>query len=232
MDTLQACNVSCTRTTGSETEQITDITLGFEPASLNLLFGGHGSGRNLLLRLLGLFERPDSGEIFVGGKPTSNWPDAECIDIRSQHFGFVFEAPLLLPSFNVAENIAMPLFKLTEATPAHAREETQRVLSHVGMADYGESSIAELPLWAQQRVALARALVTHPQAIFVENLDCLARDGDLISLLDLLSATRRILGCCIIATAASRDLIHFVQRAVEMAEGRIVRDWLPGGPNV
>ena len=229
MDSLLARNVSFNRRTDTATEQLVDITLGFEPASLNLLYGGPGSGRNLLLRILGLIERPDTGEVLVTGESTRDWTDTQCTAMRSQHFGFIFEAPLLLPSFNVAENLAMPLFKLTEATPAQAREETHRVLDHVGMADYADAAIESLPLWAQQRVALARALIGHPQALFVENIDCLSRDGDLISLLDLLATTRRSLGCCIIATAASRDLVHFATRAVEMAEGRVVRDWHPGG---
>ena len=229
MNTLLARNICCSRNTGSELERVDGVTLGFEPASLHLLFGDRKSGRNLLLRLLGLIERPDSGEIVVTGESTQEWTDAQCTDLRNRHFGFVFEAPLLLPSFNVAENIAMPFFKLTEATSEQAREETHRVLTHVGMADYADSAIESLPLWAQQRVALARALILHPQALFVENLDSLARDGDLIALLELLSATRRSLGCCIVATAASRDLIHFANRAVEMAAGRVVRDWHPGG---
>jgi len=229
MDSLLARNVSFNRRTDTATEQLVDITLGFEPASLNLLYGGPGSGRNLLLRILGLIDRPDTGEVLVTGESTRDWTDTQCTAMRSQHFGFIFEAPLLLPSFNVAENLAMPLFKLTEATPAQAREETHRVLDHVGMADYADAAIESLPLWAQQRVALARALIGHPQALFVENIDCLSRDGDLISLLDLLATTRRSLGCCIIATAASRDLVHFATRAVEMAEGRVVRDWHPGG---
>ena len=229
MESLLARNVSCSRSLGGKAEQLVSVTLGFEPASLNLLFGGTGSGRNLLLRLLGLIERPDSGEIVVTGESTRDWTDAQCTELRSRHFGFVFEAPLLVPAFNVAENIAMPFFKLTEATPEQAREETHRVLDHVGMADYADSAIEALPLWAQQRVALARALITHPQAVFVENIDCLARDSELISLLELLAATRRALGCCIIATAASRDLVHFANRAVEMAAGRVVRDWHPGG---
>ena len=229
MDSLLARTVSCSRTFGNETERLVDVTLGFEPATLHLLFGGSGSGRNLLLRLLGLMERPDAGEILVTGESTRDWSDDQCNTLRSRYFGFVFEAPLLLPSFNVVENIAMPFFKLTEATPEQAREETRRVLEHVGMADYADSSVEALPTWAQQRVALARALVTRPQALFVENIDSLARDGDLISLLELLAFTRRTLGCCIIATAASRDLVHFANRAVELAGGRVVKDWRPGG---
>ena len=229
MDSLLALNVSCTRTLDCDSEQLSDVTLGFEPASLNLLFGKPGSGCNLLLRLLGLMDRPDSGEVFITGESTRDWTEAQRIALRSRYFGFVFEAPLLLPSFNVVENIAMPFFKLTEATPEQAREETHRVLDHVGLVEYGDLAVESLPIWAQQRVALARALITHPQAIFVENIDSFARDGELISLLELLATTRRTLGCCIIATATSRDLVHFSTRAVEMAAGRVVGDWHPGG---
>ena len=101
MDSLLARNVTCSRVLGGATERLDAVTLGFEPASLHLVFGGPGSGRNLLLRLLGLLERPDSGEIVITGESTRDWTDAQCAAFRSRYFGFVFEAPLLLPSFNV-----------------------------------------------------------------------------------------------------------------------------------
>lgn len=208
-------------------EPLSGVTLGFEAASFNLIHGGIGSGRNRLLRLLSLIERPQEGEIFVDGQSTRDWTQAQCVDFRSRHFGFVFETPLLIPNFNVAENIATPLFKLTDATPEQARKETKAVLAHVGLEDEGETAIESLPLWAQQRVALARALVTRPQALFVENLDAFSRDLELIAHLELLSATRRTLGCCIIATAANRDLSRFAQRVLEMKAGQVVRDWQP-----
>ena len=227
MHTLSALNLSGSHEHGGE--RLCDVSLGFEAASLNLLYGPHGSGCNLLLRYLGLMARPGSGEVFLTGQSTHGWTDAQCIEARSRHFGFVFETPLLIPSFNVAENVAMPFFKLTQASPELAREATGRVLEHVGMASAAEEKVDALPLWARQRVALARALVTRPQALFVENIDALFRDGELISILELLSNTRRTLGCCIIATAAHADVAHFATRAVEMAGGQVVRDWQPGG---
>ena len=206
-----------------------DVSFDVRRGEVFVILGGSGCGKSTLLKhMIGLLP-PAAGEILVTDESTLDWTDAQCTAFRSRYFGFVFESPLLLPSFNVAENIAMPFFKLTEATPEQAREETHRVLHHVGLAEYADTAIEALPLWAQQRVALARALITHPQAIFVENIDLLARDSELISLLELLAATRRSLGCCIIATATSRDLVHFANRAVEMNAGRIVRDWHPGG---
>ncbi|MDD5349131.1 MAG: ATP-binding cassette domain-containing protein [Chthoniobacteraceae bacterium] len=228
MESLLARNVTASRRTGSAPERIEGLTLGFEPAALHLLFGPPGSGRNLLLRLLGLLERPEAGEIVVTGASTQGWDEDQCAALRDRHFGFVFETPLLLPGFNVAENIAMPFFKTTEATPEEAREATRRVLTLVDLADEAATAVEDLSLEAQQRVALARALVLRPQALFVENLDTLARNSTLIGLLDLLAGTRRAEGCCIIATAASSDLVRFADRAVQMAEGRVVRDWKPG----
>jgi ABC-type lipoprotein export system ATPase subunit len=227
MQTLSALNLTGSHETGSE--RICEVTLGFEPASLNLLYGSHGSGCNLLMRYLGLMARPGSGEVFLTGESTHGWTDAKCIEARSRHFGFVFETPLLIPSFNVAENVAMPFFKLTQASPDLAREATGRVLDHVGLSAAAEETVDSLPLWAQQRVALARALVTRPQALFVESIDGLFRDGELIEILELLAATRRTLGCCIIATATHSDVAHFATRAIERAEGRVVRDRQPGG---
>lgn len=168
MDSLLARNVTASRSTGGAPERIEGLTLGFEPATLNLLFGPPESGRNLLLRLLGLLERPEAGEVFVTGASTQGWSADQCADLRNRHFGFVFETPLLLPAFNVAENIAMPFFKSTEATPEEAREATRRVLAHVGLAEEAGTPVEALTLEAQQRVALARALVFEPALLLLD----------------------------------------------------------------
>jgi predicted ABC-type transport system involved in lysophospholipase L1 biosynthesis ATPase subunit len=226
---LAAHDASCSRADGGDMVQVLGASVAFEPTSLNLIFGNKESGKNLLLRMLGLMEKPDRGEIVVFGKPTRDWPDAERTEVRSRHFGFVFESPFLLPSFNVVENIAMPLFKLTGATPESAREQTSRVLTFTGLQQCAEASVETLPPWAQLRVSLARALITSPMALFIENLDSILRDDELVHFLELLAAVRRDFGCCIIATAACRDLAAFGGRALELSEGRIVRDWIPGG---
>lgn len=228
MEFLLARNVTASRLSGGTPERIEALTLGFEPAAFHLLFGPADCGRNLLLRLLGLLEHPQEGEIVVTGDSTKDWTADQRHALRDRHFGFVFETPLLLPAFNVAENIAMPFFKNTEASPEEARDATRRVLGLVGLEEEAGTPVDDLPLEAQQRVALARALVLRPQALFVENLDTLARDGALIGLLDLLAAARHAEGCCVIATAASSDLVRFADRAVQMEAGAVVRDWRPG----
>ena len=218
--------VSCERAIGSPT-RVLDLTTEFEPATMTVLFGKVGCGKNLLLRLLALMETPDRGEVAIQGESTLDWDEAKRSDFRSHHFGFVFEAPFLLPSFNMIENIAMPLFKLTGILPENAREHTDRVLEFVGMTQCAETSAERLPQWAQLRISLARALVINPVAVFVENPDAVLKNDELIDFLNLLDEARRAFGCCILLTAATRDLAAFGSRAIEMADGAIIRDWAP-----
>lgn len=225
---LAAHNVSCSRVLGAGPTQIVNVTTAFEPATLNLLLGASGSGKNLLLRMLALLEAPDQGEIVLSGKSTRDWTLPQRADARSRNFGFVFEAPFLLPSFNVIENIAMPLFKLTGVPPEEAREHTNRVLDFVGMSDCAECSTEQLPIWAQLRISLARALVIQPLVLFVENLDTVLHGEELIPFLELLAAARRIFGCCVLVTAADPKLASFCNRALEFNAGQVTQDWNPG----
>jgi len=226
---LEASNVSCARGEGAQASRVVEASARFEPGTLNLLHGPKGSGRNLFLRLLGLIEAPDQGEIAVLGKSTRGWSEAERSEVRSRHFGFVFESPFLLPSFNVVENIAMPYFKLTGATPEAAREQTAKVLEFVGLGELAGQGVEVLGPEQQWRVSLARALVTEPMALFVEGIDSVLRDDALIVFLELLAAARQLFGCAVFATASSRELAAFFGRAIEFSQGRMVRDEVPGG---
>jgi len=226
---LAARNVSCSRTIGSIPSRVLEVTAQFEPGTMTVLFGQPGCGKNLLLRLLALMETPDRGEVEVLGESTRQWDETRRSEVRSRHFGFVFEAPFLLPSFTVIENIAMPLFKLTGVLPEEAREHTDHVLGFVDMLQCADCPPDRLPLWAQLRISLARALVIKPIAVFVENIDTVLRDDELISFLNLLTKARRTFGCCLLLTTTSRELVSYGTRAIEMADGIMVRDWAPKG---
>ncbi len=226
---LTARNVSCSKVIGTRTLQIADIHLAFTPETLNILTGDSQSGKDLLFKVLSLIEPPDSGEIMLAGESTLSWSETKRAEIRSVNFGFVFEAPFLLPSFNVLENIAMPLFKLTGIAPEEARIHTERMLGFVGLADSAEYSPEQLPPWAQLRIALARALVIQPVALFVENLEKILRHNELLLFLELLGVARKAFGCCVIVSTGFDELAAYGTHAVELAEGRIVRNWKPGG---
>ncbi len=166
---LIARGVSCRRalrTEGPSEVRGADLTL--HRGELLRLSGPEGCGKHLLVHLLGLLERPDAGEIEVLGEPTSTWSDARRGGFRSRYFGFVFPSPYLLPSFSVAENVAMPLFKIAGSNPKEAGEKTLRVLDRAGLVEFADSPAQALTIRDQHFVALARAVIAGPRFLFAE----------------------------------------------------------------
>jgi lipoprotein-releasing system ATP-binding protein len=130
--------------------------------------GPSGSGKSSLLYLLGLLDRPDSGEVFLRDQPTSALSDQARARLRLANIGFVFQSYFLLPEFSAAENVAMPMRRLgrlsIEATLARGRE----LLDKLGLGDQTERRPRQLSGGQSQRVAIARALANDPVLLLAD----------------------------------------------------------------
>lgn len=176
----------------------------FASGSFTLLCGAVDSGHDLLLRLLGLLELPEVGEVFVEGEATRELADDARLRLREQRLGFVFTAPFLLPAFTVIENIAMPLFKVSDVEPPEARRRSEALLGFAGLSEIAEAPCTDLLPLDQHRVSLARALVNEPAAVLVEGLDSALPPEDLRVFSALLRKAAAHFQIAIVATA-SRD---------------------------
>jgi len=166
---IEAHSVSCRRPLGRSNEsEIQSLSLSIWAREQVLLCGPPGSGRSLLLHLLGLLESPDSGSIRFDGEPVPAADQSSRSALRNRNFGFVFAAPYLLPDFSVAENVAMPLFKVAGAAPAQADATVQALLEEVGLEGIAAVPAHQVEPSAQFRVALARALALEPRVLVVE----------------------------------------------------------------
>jgi lipoprotein-releasing system ATP-binding protein len=201
------------------------VSLAVECGDIVALTGESGCGKNLILRLLGLLEAPDTGEVFVEGQPTAHLTDDARIELRNRRCGYLFTAPFLLSAFNAAENVAMPIFKISQLTPEQARDRTEALLRFVRLDS--AATYNELPPPLQHRVALARALANHPGAILVEDLDTLLEPEDLPEFRALLHAVARELKIAVIATARPSLTPVDGERRIEIADGRIVCEVQP-----
>ena len=110
-DLLKVTSVSKTYKTGQKVLRV------FENVSFELgkgrflaITGVSGIGKSTLLNIVGLLDRPDSGEIELNGVKYSSLSENEKSVFRNKHLGFVFQFHHLLPEFTVLENIAMPFF--------------------------------------------------------------------------------------------------------------------------
>ncbi|MHA3773140.1 ATP-binding cassette domain-containing protein [Verrucomicrobiota bacterium sgz303538] len=133
--------------------------------------GDTDSGKDRLLRILGLLERPDQGDVLVAGQSTNGLDEPALAELRRNHFGYLFAAPFLLPAFTVIENVVMPIFKLLDSDPTEARLRAEELLQFVGVSQYEQDRASDVPLFEQRCIALARALATQPRVLLVEELD-------------------------------------------------------------
>jgi putative ABC transport system ATP-binding protein len=193
---------------------LTDITLSIAQGNFVALMGPSGSGKSTLLNLIAGIDRPDSGELLVGGLDITRLPEAALADWRAAHVGFIFQFYNLMPVLSAFENVELPLM-LTRLTRHERKERVAMVLDMVNMADRMSHYPSELSGGQQQRVAIARALITDPTLIVADEP---TGDLDRNSAADVLAMLQRLndkLGKTIImvthdahAAGAAKALVH------------------------
>lgn len=144
---------------------VRDVTMEFKPGLVHGIFGENGSGKGLLLYLLGLLDRPDSGIVSVLGKNLNQLDPAALTWQKNSLFGYLFRQPCLLPSFSVAENIAIPLLRIRGVSAEEASNRTRSMLEFVGLPDLGDFPACQLDHATQQQIAFVRALIHHPKIL-------------------------------------------------------------------
>ncbi len=131
--------------------------------------GPSGSGKTTMMNLIGLLDRPSSGQIFIQDQDVSAMGRQDLTRIRHESIGFVFQSFNLLPVLNVYENIELPLVLGRNSMGKRARRDwVEHLVREVGLQDRMRHRPAELSGGQQQRVAIARALASRPPVVIAD----------------------------------------------------------------
>jgi lipoprotein-releasing system ATP-binding protein len=196
-------------------------SLTLHPGQAVALVAPSGAGKSTLLHLAGLLERPDGGEVFVGGQRTAFLDEAGRTALRRSEIGFVYQFHHLLPEFSALENVAMPQLILGQPKAvAHSR--SQELLTFLGLGQRLEHRPAELSGGEQQRVAIARAVANAPRLLMADeptgNLDPHTAEHVFSTLIALVRAS----GLAALIATHNVELANRMDRRVTLKEGQVV----------
>ncbi len=191
------------------------------PGKSVALVGPSGCGKSSLLHIAGLLEKPDAGEVLIGGRDCLGLSDGERTAIRRTTIGFVYQFHHLLPEFSAAENVALPQM-IAGVSRAAARDEAGKALDLLGLEGRGSHRPGELSGGEQQRVAIARALANKPRVLLADeptgNLDPETSERVFQQLMEIIRTT----GVAALIATHNMDLARRMDRVLTMDAGQLV----------
>ena len=206
----------------AEVEVLHGIDLSLCRGEFCAVVGPSGSGKSTLLNLIGLLDRPTSGQLAVCGQETTLLDDAALTHLRGRSIGFVFQYHHLIGAFTALENVMMPMLGDAGFPSRAMSERAAALLQSVGLAHRRDNLAVHLSGGEQQRVAVARALAMQPAVLLADeptgNLD--TKSAGVV--FELLRDVNRRQGTAVLFVTHNPALAQRCDRTIEVVDGAIV----------
>ncbi len=208
----------------NETEVLHGVDLAIEPGEFCALMGPSGSGKSTLLNIIGLLDRPTSGQLSIAGNLASGLDDKALTRLRGHTIGFVFQYHHLIPAFSALENVMMPMLLERGRPDTAMRGRADELLASVGLTPWRDNLASNMSGGQQQRVAVARALAMQPALLLADeptgNLDTQSAQG----VFDLMRDVNRRQDTTVLIVTHNRALADQCSRIVQIVDGRVTTD--------
>ena len=145
----------------AQVQALSDISFSVEAGEYIAIMGESGSGKTTLLNILASLDKPTSGEVLLDGKDLTKISDKHISAFRRDNLGFVFQDFNLLDTFNVADNIYLPLV-LSKEPYALMKPKLEKLARPLGIDHLLEKYPYEISGGQKQRLAIARAIAKNP----------------------------------------------------------------------
>jgi len=201
---------------------LSDVSLDIYTGEYLSVMGPSGSGKSTLFNMIGVLDKPSSGEITISGIDLTTLSSRQMAYFRGNYIGYVFQSFNLLPEYSATDNVALPLI-FSGKPYDQAVQRAKEVLAMVGLADRVIHKPDELSGGQQQRVAIARALANNPVIILADeptgNLD-LHTGEEIIKLLSTLCKKH---GVTVITATHDHKMLATSDRIVWISDGKVER---------
>ena len=205
-----------------ELKVLKNINLTVEEGEFVAIMGPSGSGKSTLMNIIGMLDRPSTGEYFLENEDVANLGDKKVAKVRNNQIGFVFQQFFLLSKLNALQNVELPLI-YAGASQGSRKNLAKQYLEKVDLGTRMTHLPSELSGGQKQRVAIARALVNNPSIILADEptgaLD--TKTGEqIMELLTELNAE----GKTIIMVTHEPEIAAYAKRQIVIRDGVISSD--------
>ena len=224
MDLIRVTDVQKTYKNG--VVALYDFSVTISKGEFVFVIGASGSGKSTFIKMMYREEKPDKGEIFIGGINVAKLKNRKVYKLRRK-LGVVFQDFKLLPKLTVYENVAYALevFALDKKI---IHNQVMKVLNLVGLKGKLRQYPDQLSGGEQQRVAIARAIVNEPKILICDeptgNLD----PHTSMEIMKVLEEINK-LGTTIIMATHDKEIVNKMKkRVIYIEEGKLIKDYEKG----
>lgn len=183
------------------------------------ILGPSGSGKTTLMNMIGCMDVMDSGEYYLDGMAIHETKEDDLTKVRNEKIGFIFQNYQLIPTYNVLQNIIMPLLMRGE-TFDQAKEECMNTIKLLGLDHRIEHRPNELSGGQKQRVSIARALVGRPSVLLADEPTGALDQASGKDVLKLFSELNEM-GNTIVMITHDLGVANYAKRIVRIIDGEL-----------
>ena len=194
-------------------------TLHIKPREFVSIIGPSGSGKSIMMNIIGCLDVADAGQYLLDGLPIESYSENQLAKVRNEKIGFVFQQFNLIPKLSAEENVELPLI-YQKVPKAERMARVKRALEKVNLYQRAKHLPTELSGGQQQRVAIARAIVTNPKLILADEPTGALDSKTSQEIIDIFHELHKQ-GNTIVLITHDSDVAKQAERSIHILDGQI-----------